>query len=138
MIERYTRPEMGRIWTEENRFQAWLEVEILACEAWAELGHIPKEDVRKIRQNANVNVARIHEIEKDTRHDVVAFTRAVAETLGSVSKWVHYGLTSTKSARNRPKTEAFPKKGPFQERDMPWLMVQYKSIVSRTSDGCYF
>jgi adenylosuccinate lyase len=95
MIERYTRPEMGRIWTEENRFQAWLEVEILACEAWAELGHIPKEDVRKIRENAKVNVERIHEIEKDTRHDVVAFTRAVAETLGPESKWVHYGLTST-------------------------------------------
>jgi len=95
MIERYTRPEMGNIWTEENKFRAWLEVEILACEAWAELGIIPKEDVKRIRQNAKVNVQRIYEIEQDTRHDVVAFTRSVAETLGPESKWVHYGLTST-------------------------------------------
>ncbi|MDV2886775.1 adenylosuccinate lyase [Alkalihalophilus pseudofirmus] len=95
MIERYTRPEMGAIWTEENRYKAWLEVEIVACEAWAELGEIPKEDVAKIRENASFDVARIHEIEAETRHDVVAFTRAVSETLGEERKWVHYGLTST-------------------------------------------
>ncbi|HET7579938.1 MAG TPA: adenylosuccinate lyase [Bacillales bacterium] len=95
MIERYTRPEMGAIWTDENRFQAWLEVEILAVEAWAELGVIPKEDAKKIRENASFNVERIHEIEEQTRHDVVAFTRAVSETLGGERKWVHYGLTST-------------------------------------------
>lgn len=95
MIERYTRPEMGAIWTEENRFRAWLEVEILACEAWVELGVIPKEDVEKIRQNASFDIARIKEIEEETRHDVVAFTRAVSETLGEERKWVHYGLTST-------------------------------------------
>ncbi|MFC4075620.1 adenylosuccinate lyase [Salinithrix halophila] len=95
MIQRYTRPEMGAIWTDENRYRAWLEVEILACEAWAELGAIPKEDVAKIRQNARIDVDRILEIEAETRHDVVAFTRAVAETLGEESKWVHYGLTST-------------------------------------------
>ncbi|MBP3039248.1 adenylosuccinate lyase [Bacillaceae bacterium Marseille-Q3522] len=95
MIERYTRPEMGAIWTEENRFQAWLEVEILACEAWAELGEIPKEDVEKIREKASFNIGRIKEIEETTKHDVVAFTRAVSETLGEERKWVHYGLTST-------------------------------------------
>ncbi|MDR0139150.1 MULTISPECIES: adenylosuccinate lyase [Bacillaceae] len=95
MIERYTRPEMGAIWTEENRFKAWLEVEILACEAWAELGHIPKEDVKLLRQNASFDINRIKEIEEETRHDVVAFTRAVSETLGDERKWVHYGLTST-------------------------------------------
>ena len=95
MIERYTRPEMGAIWTEENRFKAWLEVEILACEAWAELGDIPKEDVKKLRENASFDIDRIHEIEAKTRHDVVAFTRAVSETLGEERKWVHYGLTST-------------------------------------------
>lgn len=95
MIERYTRPEMGAIWTEENRYKAWLEVEILACEAWAELGEIPKEDVQKIREDASFNINRIHEIEEETRHDVVAFTRAVSETLGDEKKWVHYGLTST-------------------------------------------
>ncbi|AQY51593.1 adenylosuccinate lyase [Listeria weihenstephanensis FSL R9-0317] len=95
MIERYTREEMGNIWTEQNRFQAWLEVEILACEAWAELGEIPKEDVAKIRENATFDVARIQEIELETRHDVVAFTRSVSESLGDERKWVHYGLTST-------------------------------------------
>ncbi|MGD6817923.1 adenylosuccinate lyase [Metabacillus sp. 113a] len=95
MIERYTRPEMGAIWTEENRFQAWLEVEILACEAWAELGVIPKEDTVQLRKNASFDVNRIKEIEEETRHDVVAFTRAVSETLGEERKWVHYGLTST-------------------------------------------
>ena len=97
MIERYTRPEMGAIWTEENKFKAWLEVEILACEAWAEIGEIPKEDVAKLRANASFNIDRIYEIEQETRHDVVAFTRAVSETpaLGEEKKWVHYGLTST-------------------------------------------
>ncbi|RID82291.1 adenylosuccinate lyase [Peribacillus asahii] len=95
MIERYTRPEMGAIWTEENRFKAWLEVEILACEAWSELGVIPKEDVKLLRENATFNINRINEIEKETRHDVVAFTRAVSETVGEERKWVHYGLTST-------------------------------------------
>ena len=95
MIERYTRPEMGAIWTEENKYKAWLEVEILACEAWAEIGDIPKEDVAKIRANASFDINRIYEIEQETRHDVVAFTRAVSETLGEERKWVHYGLTST-------------------------------------------
>lgn len=95
MIERYTRPEMGAIWTEENRYQAWLEVELLACEAWSELGVIPKEDVEKLREKASFDVERIHEIEAETRHDVVAFTRAVSETVGEERKWVHYGLTST-------------------------------------------
>ncbi|WP_404457823.1 adenylosuccinate lyase [Oceanobacillus kapialis] len=95
MIERYTREEMGSIWTEENKFKAWLEVEILACEAWSELGVIPAEDVKKLRQNASFDMERIYEIEQETRHDVVAFTRAVSETLGEERKWVHYGLTST-------------------------------------------
>lgn len=95
MIERYSRPEMTAIWSEQNRFDAWLEVEILACEAWAELGVIPKEDVALLRQNASFDIERIKEIEEETRHDVVAFTRAVSETLGEERKWVHYGLTST-------------------------------------------
>ena len=95
MITRYTRPEMAKIWSDENRYRCWLEVEILACEAWAELGDIPKEDVQKIRDNASFSVERILEIEEETRHDVVAFTRAVSETLGKERKWVHYGLTST-------------------------------------------
>ncbi|WP_409328137.1 adenylosuccinate lyase [Staphylococcus pseudoxylosus] len=95
MIERYSREEMSNVWTDQNRYEAWLEVEILACEAWSKLGDIPAEDVKKIRQNAKVDVARAQEIEQETRHDVVAFTRQVSETLGEERKWVHYGLTST-------------------------------------------
>ncbi|TDQ34144.1 adenylosuccinate lyase [Aureibacillus halotolerans] len=95
MIERYSRPEMAAIWTEENKFNAWLEVEILACEAWSELGHIPVADVKLLRENASFDMERIYAIEEETRHDVVAFTRAVSETLGEEKKWVHYGLTST-------------------------------------------
>ncbi|MDR0615123.1 MAG: adenylosuccinate lyase [Lactobacillales bacterium] len=95
MIKRYTREEMGRIWTDENRYQAWLEVEILADEAWAKLGEIPKEDVVKIRKKATFDVERILAIEQETKHDVVAFTRAVSESLGEERKWIHYGLTST-------------------------------------------
>jgi len=95
MIERYSRPEMRAIWTEENKFKAWLEVELCACEAWAELGAIPKEDTVELRKNAGFNIDRIYEIEQETRHDVIAFTRAVSETCGPERKWVHYGLTST-------------------------------------------
>lgn len=95
MIERYSRPEMRNIWSEENKFKAWLEVEICACEAWADLGVIPKEDVEKLRASASFDIDRIYEIEQETRHDVIAFTRAVSESLGEERKWVHYGLTST-------------------------------------------
>ena len=95
MIERYSRKVMRDVWTEENKFNAYLQVEILSCEAWSKLGVIPAADVEKIRRNARFEVARIQEIEEQTRHDVVAFTRAVSESLGDERKWVHYGLTST-------------------------------------------
>ena len=95
MLTRYTRPEMAEVWSEYNRYKCWLEVEILADEAWAALGEIPAGDVAKIRANATFDIDRILEIEKETRHDVVAFTRAVSESLGEERKWVHYGLTST-------------------------------------------
>ena len=95
MIERYSRPVMRKIWTEENKFNAYLKVETLACRAWSELGVIPKEDVDLIEANAKFDIQRIYEIEQQTKHDVVAFTRAVSESLGEERKWVHYGLTST-------------------------------------------
>ena len=82
MIERYSRQEMANIWSEENKYRAWLEVEILATEAWSQLGVIPQDDVRLIRKNAKFDISRILEIEKETRHDVVAFTRSVSESLG--------------------------------------------------------
>ena len=95
MLARYTRPVMAQLWSEHNRYQNWLEVELLAVEAWAALGDIPQEDAALLRQRARFSIERILEIEEDTRHDVVAFTRAVSETLGDERKWVHYGLTST-------------------------------------------
>ncbi|MDE7095265.1 MAG: adenylosuccinate lyase, partial [Anaeroplasmataceae bacterium] len=95
MIERYSREAMRKIWTDENKFKAFLKVEILACRAWSEIGHIPSSDVDKIEANASFDLNRIYEIEAQTKHDVVAFTRAVSETLGEEKKWVHYGLTST-------------------------------------------
>lgn len=95
MLNRYSRKEMRDIWNEQSKFNAWLKVEILACEAWSTLGEIPKEDVQKLWDKATFDINRIYEIEEDTRHDVVAFTRAVSETLGEEKKWVHYGLTST-------------------------------------------
>jgi adenylosuccinate lyase len=95
MIPRYSRPEMSAVWTEENKFGAYLKVEIEAAAAWSKLGVIPAEDVEKLRTKATFDVQRIYEIEKETRHDIVAFTRAVSESLGDEKKWVHYGLTST-------------------------------------------
>jgi adenylosuccinate lyase len=83
------------VWTEQNKFDAYLRVEILASEAWSQLGVVPKEDVEKLWKNASFDINRIYEIEQQTRHDIVAFTRAVSETLGEERKWVHYGLTST-------------------------------------------
>ena len=95
MIPRYSRPAMRAIWTEENKFNAYLKVEILSAEAWRELGVVPAEDIDRLWENASFNIDRIKEIEEQTRHDIVAFTRAVSETLGEERKWVHYGLTST-------------------------------------------
>jgi adenylosuccinate lyase len=94
MIERYTRPEMGTLWSEETKYRTWLEVEVLACEAWAEMGKIPGDAVAEIRQKAHLNIQRILEIEAQVRHDVIAFTTQLAEAIGPASKYVHMGLTS--------------------------------------------
>ena len=95
MIERYSREEMIAIWTEQAQFDAWLDVELAACWAWSQIGVIPQKDVDTLYRKASFSLERIKEIEEQTRHDVVAFTRAVSETLGDEKKWVHYGLTST-------------------------------------------
>jgi len=99
MIDRYTRPDMGRIWSEENKYREWLEVELATAEALAETVEVPAEAARLLRQHANFRVGRIHEIEREVRHDVIAFTSAVAESMAdaghaSASRWLHYGLTS--------------------------------------------
>ncbi len=95
MLERYTRPEMAKIWSLHNQYQSWLEVEIAVDEAWAQLGVVPQADVDKINAKATFNEDRIAEIEAVTHHDVVAFTRDVSESLGEERKWIHYGMTST-------------------------------------------
>jgi adenylosuccinate lyase len=94
LIDRYTRPEMGHIWTEENKYRMWLAVETAASETLAEDGIVPAEAARAIREKGDFSVARIQEIEAEVKHDVIAFTTAVAEQIGPESRWLHYGLTS--------------------------------------------
>jgi adenylosuccinate lyase len=94
VIPRYTRPDMGRIWSDENRFRTWLTVEVAATETLAEAGMVPKDAAKAIRKRANFDLRRIHEIEAEVRHDVIAFTTAVAEIVGPEARWFHYGLTS--------------------------------------------
>ena len=95
MIDRYSRPEMSKIWSDHRKFEIWLEIEVLACEATAELGQIPKEDAAEIRKRARFSIPRILDIEKRTNHDVIAFLENVAESVGPASRWIHQGLTSS-------------------------------------------
>ncbi|HEY1769268.1 MAG TPA: adenylosuccinate lyase [Chthoniobacterales bacterium] len=95
MIDRYSRPEMRELWSDERKFQIWLEIEILACEAMAELGEIPRADAAAIRERAKFSVAEINEIEKRTNHDVIAFLENVATSVGPAARWIHQGLTSS-------------------------------------------
>ncbi len=94
MIDRYTRPEMGAIWSDENRYRKWLEVELAVCEAWAELGKIPLPSLQKIKDRATFSVSRIVEIENVVKHDVIAFVEAVGENVGEEARYIHMGLTS--------------------------------------------
>ncbi len=95
MIPRYTRPEMGRIWSEKNSFQKWLDIEILAAEALAQMGKVPKAAIGRIRKNARFNVERIREIERDVKHEVIAFLSSVAESIGDDARFLHLGMTSS-------------------------------------------
>ncbi len=95
MIERYTMPEMRELWSEQKKFEVWLEVEILACEAHAEAGRIPADALKQIKDKAKFTVERILEIEEVVQHDVIAFTTALAENIGEASRFVHMGLTSS-------------------------------------------
>ncbi|MCX7765285.1 MAG: lyase family protein, partial [Candidatus Sumerlaeia bacterium] len=95
MIPRYTLPEMGRLWNDETKFQTWLEIEILACEALARAGKIPADVPAIIRQKAKIDVTEIEQLEKITRHDVVAFLRSIAEKVGPPARYIHLGLTSS-------------------------------------------
>lgn len=95
MIPRYTRPEMGRIWEPKNKFEKWLEIELLSCEALSELGEIPKEAVKAIRKKAGIDIKRIDEIEKTVKHDVLAFLISLEDRIGGLSRYIHKGLTSS-------------------------------------------
>src|ERR671913_1703915 len=95
MIPRYTLPEMGALWSEQNKFQKWLDVEIAVCEVHAEMGTSPAGALEEIKARAQFSVDRINEIEKTTNHDVIAFTTNLAESIGQASRFVHYGLTSS-------------------------------------------
>src|SRR6266498_1661124 len=95
MIERYTLPEMGALWSEQTKFQKWLDVEIAVCEVHAEMGAIPRDALEQIKSRAMFSVERINEIEKMTDHDVIAFTTNLAESIGDAARFVHYGLTSS-------------------------------------------
>jgi len=94
MIERYTLPEMGGIWTEENKYQKWLDVELAVCEVWSKLGEIPSRALQRIKKKATFSLKRIEEIEKVVKHDVIAFLTSVAENVGEDSRYIHFGLTS--------------------------------------------
>ncbi len=95
MITRYTRPEMGKIWEDQFKFETWLKIEIFACEARSEMGYVPKEDLEQIKSKANFDIKRILEIEETTKHDVIAFLTNVAEYVGPASRHIHYGMTSS-------------------------------------------
>src|SRR6266513_6213114 len=95
MIDRYTLPEMGALWSEETKFQKWLDVEMAVCEVHADMGTIPRDVLTQIKSRAKFSVERINEIEKTTDHDVIAFTTNLAESIGEASRFVHYGLTSS-------------------------------------------
>ncbi|HVF56194.1 MAG TPA: lyase family protein, partial [Pyrinomonadaceae bacterium] len=95
MISRYTLPEMGALWSEQNKFEKWLAVELAVCEVHAEMGTIPREALAEIKARASFTIERINEIEQTTDHDVIAFTTALAESIGEASRFVHYGLTSS-------------------------------------------
>lgn len=135
MIERYARPEMQAIWSRKNQFDSWLKVEVAVDKAWADLGEIPAADYQKIAANASFDLDRIDELEAQTHHDVIAFTRAVSESLGAERKWVHYGLTSTdvvdtaQSLRIKAANEIIEADLVEFAATLKNLAVQYKDLV---------
>ena len=106
MIPRYTPPEMGRIWSDQRRYDSWLLVESAAADAMATHGVIPADAARDIREKGSVDVSRVEEIEAVTRHDIIAFTTAVAEKVGPAARWLHFGLTSSDVHRHGPRASA--------------------------------
>ena len=95
MIPRYSLPDMAQIWSDQTRMDNWLEIELLAVDAWADLGRVPPEDARAVRERASFTVQRVQELERITHHDVAAFVQAVGESVGPQGRWIHFGMTSS-------------------------------------------
>ena len=121
MIPRYTRPAMGKIWEDENKFRIWLEIEVLACEAQADLGVIPREAVKVIRDRARFDLGRIDAIEQEVKHDVIAFLTNVGEYVGPESRFIHLGMTSSDALLSST------------SRGMTWLTTFSTACVGRSS-----
>lgn len=130
MISRYTRPEMAKIWTEQRKFETWLEIELLVCEALSELGKIPAEAVREIREKASFDAHRVNEIEKMTKHDVIAFLTNVGESIGPLSKYLHYGLTSS-DILDTSLALLLKEASELILQDLHWLLETLKEKASR-------
>ena len=126
MIPRYTHPDMGRIWSDERRFETWLQVETAAAEAMAEAGSIPHEAARDIREKSKFDVARIAAIEETTQHDVIAFTTAVAEHIGPSARWLHFGLTSS---------DVVDTAQAIQMREATDLLTQFNNVIIAAREG---
>lgn len=130
MIDRYTRPEMGKIWTLENRYRAWLAVEVAVCEAWAELGRVPADALNTIRQKADIDVDRILEIEETTRHDVIAFLTSLEEKVGPDSRYIHLGCTSSDIV-DTANAVLFCQAGELILRDLDALLAELKAMAMK-------
>ena len=135
MIERYTLPEMGAIWTEEARMRAWLDVEITAVKAWVTLGKVPPEAAAEIEANAGFDPKRVAEIEQVTNHDVIAFLTDVAEHVGESSKYVHYGMTSS-DVLDTGLALQIKASGELLQRDLAALGVVLKRRAFEFKDTC--
>ncbi len=130
MIDRYTRPEMGAIWSLENRYKAWLAVEVAVCEAWADLGRVPKEAVAVIREKAAIDVDRILEIEETTRHDVIAFLTSLEEKVGPEARFIHLGCTSSDIV-DTANAVLFKQAGVILKKDIETLLATLSDLAHK-------
>ena len=136
MIDRYARPEMQKIWNRQSQFQSWLDVEIAVVKAWNKDGKVPDQDLELIEKKAKFDLDRIDELESQTHHDVIAFTRSVSESLGEERKWIHYGLTSTdvvdtaQSLRLKAANEIISADLETLKTTLKELSIKYKDLIA--------
>ena len=136
MLDRYSRPDMKKIWSRPSQFESWLKVEVAVVKAWNEVGKVPDEDLALIEKNASFKLDRIDELEAITHHDVIAFTRAVSESLGEERKWIHYGLTSTdvvdtaQSLRIKAANDIIEADLAMFKETLKTMAVKYKDLIT--------